>query len=129
MQPYAVYCTTVDECRGKSLQWSTTDAEVRVSCVENPELTWGLPLKSEVGRYVARHAAPCARNFFFPGPFNFICSKRLLRFFLVLAVKQRFLDFTVYVPDINQPSLPTPFFTLFLCLFLSLWPFQLCFFQ
>ena len=34
-------------------------------------------------------------------------------------------------PNINQPSLPTPFFkkkkNLFLCLFLSCWPFQLYF--
>ena len=30
---------------------------------------------------------------------------------------------TVYVVDINQPSLPT-LFILFLCLFLSLWPFR-----
>ena len=35
-------------------------------------------------------------------------------------------DVTVYVPDINHPSLPTPFF-LFLSLFLSLWPLQLYF--
>ena len=35
-------------------------------------------------------------------------------------------DVTVYVVEINQPSLPT-LFTLFLCLFLSLWPFQLYF--
>ena len=35
-------------------------------------------------------------------------------------------DVVVYVKDINQPSLPTPF-VLFLCLFLSLWPFQLYF--
>ena len=35
-------------------------------------------------------------------------------------------DVTVYVKDINQPSLPTPFI-LFLCLFLSTWPFQLYF--
>ena len=33
-------------------------------------------------------------------------------------------DVMVYVLDINQPSLPT-LFILFLCLFLSLWPFQL----
>ena len=33
---------------------------------------------------------------------------------------------TVYVVDINQPSLPT-LFILFLRLFLSLWPFQLYF--
>ena len=32
-------------------------------------------------------------------------------------------DVAVYVFDINQPSLPTPF-NLFLGLFLSLWPFQ-----
>ena len=31
-----------------------------------------------------------------------------------------------YIFDINQPSLPTPF-NLFLCLFLSLWPFRLYF--
>ena len=37
-------------------------------------------------------------------------------------------DVAVYVYDMNQPSLPTPsFFILFLCLFLSLWPFQLYF--
>ena len=39
-------------------------------------------------------------------------------------------DATVYVYDINQLSLPTPFFFLgglFLCLFLSLWPIQLYF--
>ena len=35
-------------------------------------------------------------------------------------------DVMVYVFDINQPSLPTPF-TLFMCLFLSLWLFQLYF--
>ena len=35
-------------------------------------------------------------------------------------------DVTVYVLHINQPSLPT-LFLLFLCLFLSLWPFQLYF--
>ena len=35
-------------------------------------------------------------------------------------------DVTVYVLDISQPSLPTPFI-LFLYLFLSLWPFQLYF--
>ena len=35
-------------------------------------------------------------------------------------------DVTVYVSDINHPSLPT-LFVLFLCLFLSLWPFQLYF--
>ena len=29
--------------------------------------------------------------------------------------------------DVNQSSLPTPFFILFLCLFLFLWPFQLYF--
>ena len=33
----------------------------------------------------------------------------------------------VCVFDINPQSLPTPFFILFLCLFLSLWPFQLYF--
>ena len=33
-------------------------------------------------------------------------------------------DIAVYVFDVNQPSLPTPF-NLFLCLVLSLWPFQL----
>ena len=33
-------------------------------------------------------------------------------------------DVTVYVLDINQPSLPT-LFIVFLCLFLSLCPFQL----
>ena len=32
-----------------------------------------------------------------------------------------------FMSDINQPSLPTPFFILFLCLFLSLLPFQLYF--
>ena len=37
-------------------------------------------------------------------------------------------DVTVFVPDINQPSSPTPF-TLFLCLFLSVWPCQLYFIQ
>ena len=36
-------------------------------------------------------------------------------------------DVAVYVFDINQPSLPTPFCSVFLCLFLSLWPFQLYF--
>ena len=36
------------------------------------------------------------------------------------------LEATAYVLDINQPSLPT-LFILFLCLFLSLWPFQLYF--
>ena len=36
-------------------------------------------------------------------------------------------DVVVYVFDINQPSLPTPFLILFLCLFPSLWPFQLYF--
>ena len=36
-------------------------------------------------------------------------------------------DVTVYVKDLNQPSLPTLFFSLFLCLFLSLLPFQLYF--
>ena len=35
-------------------------------------------------------------------------------------------DATVYVLDISQPSLPTPFI-LFLCLFLFLWLFQLYF--
>ena len=35
-------------------------------------------------------------------------------------------DVTVYVKDINQPSLPTHF-TLSLCLFLSLRPFKLYF--
>ena len=35
-------------------------------------------------------------------------------------------DDTVYVLDINQPSLPT-LLILFLCLFRSLWPFQLYF--
>ena len=35
-------------------------------------------------------------------------------------------DVTVYVIDVNQPSLPT-LFILFLCLFLSLWPFNLYF--
>ena len=35
-------------------------------------------------------------------------------------------DVAIYVFDTNQPSLPTPF-NLFLCLFLSLWPFQLYF--
>ena len=35
-------------------------------------------------------------------------------------------DVTVYVYDTNQPSLPTPLI-LFLCLFLSLQPFQLYF--
>ena len=35
-------------------------------------------------------------------------------------------DVTVYVLDINQPSLPT-LFVLFLCLFLPLWPFHLYF--
>ena len=33
-------------------------------------------------------------------------------------------DVMVYVSDINQPSLPA-LLILFLCLFLSLWPFQL----
>ena len=37
-------------------------------------------------------------------------------------------DVAVYVFDVNQPSLPIPFFyILLLCLFLSLWPFQLYF--
>ena len=36
-------------------------------------------------------------------------------------------DVTVYVFDINQMSLITPFFILFSRLFLSLWPFQLYF--
>ena len=35
-------------------------------------------------------------------------------------------DVAVYVFDINQPSLPTPFYSV-LGLFLSLWPFQLYF--
>ena len=35
-------------------------------------------------------------------------------------------DATVYVLDINQKSSPT-IFIVFLCLFLSLWPFQLYF--
>ena len=35
-------------------------------------------------------------------------------------------DVAVYVFDMDQPSLPT-LFVLFLCLFLSLWPFQLHF--
>ena len=35
-------------------------------------------------------------------------------------------DVTVYVFNVNQPSLPIPF-TLFLCLYLSLLPFQLYF--
>ena len=36
-------------------------------------------------------------------------------------------DVAVYVLDINQPSLPTPFSCTCLCLFLSVWPFQLYF--
>ena len=39
-------------------------------------------------------------------------------------------DGAVYVFNINQPSLPTPLKKiqiLFLCLFLSVWPFQLYF--
>ena len=36
-------------------------------------------------------------------------------------------DVVVYVFDMNQPSLPRSFFFLFLCLFLSLWPFRLYF--
>ena len=42
-------------------------------------------------------------------------------------------DVAAYVFDINQPSLPTPFFKfffiLFFYLFLSLWPFHLYFFH
>ena len=36
-------------------------------------------------------------------------------------------DVVVYVFDINQPSLPTPFLFSFYVFFLSLWPFQLYF--
>ena len=52
-------------------------------------------------------------------------------FFLVLLLvlagsPSRGGDLTVYVLDISQPSLPTPFI-LFSYLFLPLWPFQLDF--
>ena len=36
-------------------------------------------------------------------------------------------DVVVYVKDINQPSLPAPFYSVLVCLFMSLWPFQLYF--
>ena len=51
-----------------------------------------------------------------------LCSTIVLACSLSLS-----LDVVVYVKDIYQPSLPTPFFILFLCLFLSIWPFHLNF--
>ena len=75
-----------------------------------------LPLMPGVSQYIAIHATLTARDFFlayfYPsGPFTSIFS-------VPAGTPSRGGDVKVYVLDINQPSLPTPF-TLFLRLFLS----------
>ena len=42
----------------------TAYAEIKISSVENTELTNVLPLKSGLGQNIAMHASPTARNFF-----------------------------------------------------------------
>ena len=65
------------------------------------------------------------------------CTQKTLKLFRLYLLIYLFIyvpagslscggDDAVYVSDINRPSLPTPDI-LFLCLFLSLWPFQLYF--
>ena len=39
-----------------------------------------------VDQHISMYASPTARRFYFPGPFNFICSKTSLRFPLVLGL-------------------------------------------
>ena len=46
------------------LRWSTTDADIKVPSVENPELTDILPLKTGVSHNITMHASLTARNFF-----------------------------------------------------------------
>ena len=57
-----------------------------------------LRLKPGVGQYIAIHATLTARDFFLP------------YFHVPAGSPSRGGDVTVYVPDINQPSLPTPFY-------------------
>ena len=56
---------------------------------------------------------------------NEVFSTLLPRSYSPAGLPSRGADVTVYVLHINQPSFPI-LFILFLCLFLSLWPFQLC---
>ena len=44
------------------LHWHTVGAEIKVPCVENPELWNCLPLKPGVGQSIAMHASPTARK-------------------------------------------------------------------
>ena len=49
------------------------DAEIKVASVENPELTDVLPaLKPGVGRNIATHASPQAKNFLLVLIFTFL---------------------------------------------------------
>ena len=64
-----------------TVQWSVMpdfeDAEINmVPCVENPELTNGLPLKLAVGQNITTHASPTASNFFLVliSPFTTVLS-------------------------------------------------------
>ena len=62
------------------LQWLTVGSEIKVPCVENPELCNFLPLKPGVGQSIAiaMHASPTARkvsivlsnNICLPSPFT-----------------------------------------------------------
>ena len=61
-----------------SLQLGTVGTEIKVSSVENPELTNVLPLKPGLGQKIATHASPTTRNFFL----NFcllVCSASFFR--------------------------------------------------
>ena len=46
-------------------QCGTANAEIKITSVENPEMTKVLLLKPEVSQNITTHASPTAKNFFF----------------------------------------------------------------
>lgn len=67
-------------------QWSIAEAEIKDPSVDYPG-SKVLPLKLEVGHYIAIHATPTVRdfflpNFYLPGPFTLICSQTSQNLFL-----------------------------------------------
>ena len=72
-------------------QWGSADAEMKVSSVVNPELTYILLLKPGVGRDTALYAfAHCQElfvsNFYRSGPFSIIFFPKHYEFFFVVVV-------------------------------------------
>ena len=85
-------------------RWSTTDADVRVPSVENPELTDILPLKTGVSHNITMHASLTARNFFLVQ--KCLPSWSIHRHFLI---SPRAISASMTVPFWRSPSPPPRF--------------------